>query len=97
MTPQGLQTDFACTPPCALRTYVFYLHKKTSACTPMFSRTLKFFLQKYHPRKAILDNFLMIGNIPRMIGIVEIYEKKLFRNTAGALKEVFKAILHEKP
>ena len=45
----------------------------------------------------MLDNFLMIGNRLRMIGIVEIYEKKLFRNTPGALKEVFKAVLHEKP
>ena len=38
----------------------------------------------------------MIGNILRMIGIIEIYEK-IFRNTPRASKEVFKAALHEKP
>ena len=37
----------------------------------------------------------MIENIVRMIEIIEIY-KKLSRNAAGALKEVFKTFLHEK-
>jgi len=39
----------------------------------------------------------MVGNILRMIGIVEIYEKKTIQKHRQGLKEVSKAALHEKP
>ena len=83
MTPQGLQADFACKPSNTWWIAVFLRGQKgVRLQTPCFRGRLSFSV-KIPSRKDNLDNFLMIGNILRTIGIVEICEKNYSETPPG--------------